>query len=148
MKPIEVFGTYAMAFEEVVRLDDWSVLEPFFTEDAVYETIGSGPFAGRREGRQAVLDYLKASLDSFDRRFDVRENPEMVEGPKVTDDSVWIRWRVTYRVEGAPPFVLEGEETALMEGDRIRRLEDRFTEETAADFDDWMRRHGDKLKPV
>lgn len=23
MKPIEVFGKYAMAFEEVVRLDEW-----------------------------------------------------------------------------------------------------------------------------
>jgi hypothetical protein len=33
MKPIEVFGRYAMAFEEVVRHDDWSVVEPFFTEE-------------------------------------------------------------------------------------------------------------------
>ena len=148
MKPIEVFGKYAMAFEEVVRLDDWSVLEPFFTEDAVYETIGPGPFSGRRKGRQAVLDYLKQSLDTFDRRFDVRENPEMVEGPNVTEDSVWIRWRVTYRVEGAPPFVLDGEETAVIDGDRIHRLEDRFTDQVAADLEAWMAKHGDKLKPV
>ena len=148
MKPIEVFGKYAMAFEEVVRLDDWSVLEPFFTEDAVYETIGSGPFAGRREGRQAVLDHLKQSLDGFDRRFDVREDPEMVLGPEVTDDSVWIRWRVTYRVKGAPPFVLEGEETAVMNGDRIHRLEDRFTDQMAANLDDWMTKHSDRLKPA
>ena len=148
MKPIEVFGDYAMAFEEVVRLDDWSVLEPFFTEDAVYETIGAGPFSGRREGRRAVFDYLKGSLDSFDRRFDVREAPEIIEGPRITDDSVWIRWRVTYRVEGAPPLVVEGEETAVMEGDRIRRLEDRFTDRMAADLEAWMTQHADKLDPV
>ena len=148
MKPIEVFGKYAMAFEEVVRLDDWSVVESFFTEDAVYETIGTGPFSGRREGRRAVLDYLKESLDGFDRRFDVRDNPEMVEGPRVDGDSVWISWRVTYRVEGAPPFVLEGEETAVMDGDRICRLEDRFTDQIAADLNEWMKQHGDKLKAL
>lgn len=148
MKPIEVFGKYAMAFEEAVRLDDWSVVEPFFTEDAVYETIGASPFSGLRGGRRAVLDHLKESLDGFDRRFDVRDNPEMVEGPRVTDDSVWIRWRVTYRVEGAPPFVLEGEETAVMDGDQICRLEDRFTDKMAADLDHWMQHHGDKLEPL
>jgi len=148
MQPIEVFGKYAMAFEEAVRLDDWSVVEPFFTEDAVYETIGAGPFSGRHEGRREVLDYLKESLDGFDRRFDIRDNPEMVEGPRVEDHSVWIRWRVTYKVEGAPPLVLEGEETAVMDGDRIRRLEDRFTDQMAADLDNWMRKHGDKLKPL
>lgn len=148
MKPIEVFGKYAMAFEEVVRLDDWSVVEPFFTEDAVYETICEGPFSGRREGRRAVLDHLKQSLETFDRRFDARENPEMIDGPKVDGDSVWIRWRVTYRVEGAPAFALEGEETAVVEGDRIQRLEDRFTDRMVADLDEWMKRHGDRLKPV
>jgi len=148
MEAIEVFGAYAMAFEEFVRLEDRSVLQPFFTEDAVYETIGAGPFSGRREGRRAVFDYLKGSLDSFDRRFDVREAPEIIEGPRITDDSVWIRWRVTYRVEGAPPLVLEGEETAVMEGDRIRRLEDRVTDEMVATLDAWMQQHGDKLAPL
>ena len=148
MKPIEVFGRYAMAFEEAVRLDDWSAVEPFFTEDAVYESFGPGPFAGRRKGRRAVLDHLKRSLDTFDRRFDVREHPEMVRGPELTDDSVWIRWTVTYRVDGAPPFVLEGEETAVMDGDRISRLEDRFSDEMAAAFDEWMARYGDRLKEI
>jgi len=143
--PIEVFSKYAMAFEEAVRLDDWSTVEPFFTEDVVYETIGAGPFSGRREGRQGVLDYLRQSLDGFDRRFDIREHPEMIEGPRVDGNSVWIRWRVIYRVEGAPPFVLEGEETAVISGSQIRRLEDRFTDQMAADFDDWMKQYGDKL---
>jgi hypothetical protein len=147
MKPIEVFGKYAMAFEEAVRLDDWSVVGPFFTEDAVYQTLGEGPFSGRRQGRKAVLDHFKESLDGFDRRFDSRENPEMVEGPRVDENSVWIRWRVTYRVEGAPPFALEGEETAVISGDQIHRLEDRFTDQMAADLDDWMKQHGDKLEP-
>jgi hypothetical protein len=148
MQPIEVFGKYAMAFEEFVRMDDRSVLVPFFTEDAVYETIGAGPFSGRREGRRAVLAYLKESLDAFDRRFDARESPEMVAGPEIDEDSVWIRWRVTYRVAGAPPLVLEGEETAVVDGDRICRLEDRFTDEMVASLDAWLREHGDKLGPV
>ena len=146
MEPIEVFGKYAMAFEEAVRMDDWSVVEPFFTEDAVYETIGPGPFAGRCEGREAVLAHLKTSLDEFDRRFDARDNPEVIEGPRIENDSVWIRWRVIYRVEGAPPLVLEGEETAVVEGNRIRRLEDLFNGAMAARLDTWMGRHADKLK--
>jgi hypothetical protein len=148
MNPIEVFGRYAMAFEEVVRMDDWSVVEPFFTEDAVYESIGPGPFAGRRDGREKVLEYLKQSLDGFDRRFDSRENAEITEGPEVRGDSVWIRWRVTYRVAGAPPLDLEGEEIAQMEGERICRLEDRFTDEMAAKLGAWMGEHESKLKPV
>jgi len=35
-----------------------------------------------------------------------------------------------------------------MGGDQIRRLEDRFTDKMAADLDDWMQQHGDKLKPL
>ena len=146
MKAIEVFGKYAMAFEEAVRMDDWSVLEPFFAEDAVYETIGPAPFAGRYVGREAVLAHFKKSLDRFDRRFDARENPEVIEGPRVDDDSVWIRWRLTYRVDGAPPLVLEGEETAVVEDGRIRRLEDLINGAATSRVENWMAEHADKLR--
>ena len=40
MGEIERFGEYAAAFEVAFEKDDWSVLEPFFTENAVYETFG------------------------------------------------------------------------------------------------------------
>lgn len=123
------------------------MVEPFFTEDAVYETFAEAPFGGRHEGRDAVLGYFKTVLDGFDRRFDSREL-KLLEGPVERDGSVWIRWRVTYRLAGAPDFVLEGEESARFEGDRIRLLEDRIPARIAAETRSFLAEHGSKLRPV
>ncbi len=147
MNPIDRFSEYAAAFEDVYKSDDWSVLEPYFTEDAVYEILGGPPFAGRYEGRDAILGYLKLSVNGFDRRFDTREL-DLLEGPLERDGGVWMRWRVTYRVAGAPDLVLPGEETAWFEGDRIRRLEDRFGPEAGPTSQQYFEAHGEKLKPV
>ena len=145
MNPIERFQEYADAFEVVYEKDDWSALDPFFTEDAVYETIADEPLAGVHEGRKAVFAQLKQSLDTFDRRFDSREL-ELREGPVERDGGVWMRWAVTYRVEGAPPLVLEGEELARFEGDRIRRLEDRFADDATQKMLAWMGEHAGRLR--
>ena len=142
---IERFGAYAMAFEQVMTSDDWSAIEPFFAEDAVYETNAVAPFDGRWEGRVAVLAALKASLDGFDRRCDSR-TPEFVEGPVEKDGGVRIGFRVVYTLDGAPDFVLEGEETARFEGDRIRHLEDRYSAEMNRTLTAWYAEHGAKLR--
>jgi len=144
--PIARFGEYAAAFEVAFEKDDWSALEPYFSEDAVYEILGGPPFAGKWEGRRAVLEYLKKSLDTFDRRFETREL-ELLEGPELRDGAVWIRWRGTYRVADAPPFVMEGEETARLRGDRIERLEDRFESAAAEKLGAWMGANAPKLRP-
>jgi hypothetical protein len=146
MDAIDVFARYAMAFEEACGSDDWSTVSSFFTDDAVYETFAGPPFGGRHEGRSAVIEHLKESVDGFDRRFDTREPPELLAGPELRDGAVWIRWRVIYRLAGAPPLALEGEETAVFDGDRICRLEDRFEDEMSAAVIEWMDAHGDKLK--
>ena len=147
MNPIERFSQYAAAFEDVFKSDDWSLLEPYFTEDAVYETIADAPFGGIQEGRDTLFAQLKQTLDNFDRRFDSREL-DMLEGPLERDGGVWIRWRVTYRAADAPELVMEGEERAHFEGDRIRRLEDRFTPETSKAATDWFAANAGKLNPV
>ena len=141
MNPIERFGEYAAVFEDVYKSDDWSLLEPYFTEDAVYEIFGGEPFAGRHEGREAILKYLKLSLDGFDRRFDSREL-SLLEGPELRDGAVWIRWRGTYQVTDAPDLVIEGEEKAYFEGDRIRRLEDHFPPEASGVTLSYFEAHG------
>jgi len=46
---------------------------------------------------------------------------------------------------GAPDLELALEETAWFEGDRIRRLEDRYDDATVAAIEAWMRTHGAKL---
>jgi hypothetical protein len=142
---IERFGAYAMAFEQVMTSDDWSVIEPFFTEDVVYDSDAAAPFDGRWEGRAAVLAALKESLDGFDRRCDSR-TPEIVEGPVEEDGAVRIRFRVVYTLAGAPDFVLEGEEFARFEGDRIRHLEDRYSEAMNRTLTAWYSDNGAKLR--
>ena len=146
MDPIARFQEYAAAFEQVYKSDDWSVLEPYFTEDAVYEILGGQPFAGKHEGRDAVLAHMKRSVDSFDRRFETREL-QVLEGPVQDGSSVWLRWRVSYRSPGLAQLVIDGEETAIFEGDQIRRLEDRFPPEASPISEAWFNANGSKLRP-
>lgn len=147
MSEIERFGAYAAAFEAVYENDDWSLLDEYFSEDAVYETLADPPFGGRHEGRETLFKDLKQTLDTFDRRFDSREL-ELLEGPEMRDGAVWIRWRATYRVGDAPPLSMDGEERATFQGDRIVRLEDRMPPETSKAATEWFEAHAGKLKPV
>ena len=146
MDPIVRFQEYAAAFEQVYKSDDWSLIEPYFTEDAVYEILGGPPFAGKHEGRQALLAHLKRSVDGFDRRFETREL-EVLEGPEQEGNSVWLRWRGSYRSPGLPELVIDGEETAVFEGDRIVRLEDRFPPEASSILEAWLVAYGSRLQP-
>ena len=146
MDAIQRFGEYAEAFEKFFESNDASLLEPYFTEDAVYETLGAAAFAGRIEGREAVFTHMKNSLDSFDRRFSERQL-EAIEGPELRDGAVWMRWRVTYKLDGAPDLVIDGEETAEFEGDRIERLEDRMPED-ASEMLGYLETHAAKLGPA
>jgi hypothetical protein len=136
--PIQRFGEYAAAFERAYQSDQWSQLEPFFSEDAVYEVHGGPPFAARAQGRAALLAHFKRTVDAFDRRFP-RRRLEMLEGPTLRAGRVWMRWRMSYGGPGIPELVLDGEETAEFDGERIRRLEDRFPPEAAPITEMWFR---------
>ena len=138
------FMAYAGAFERAFASDEWSPLDPFFTEEAVYEIALDPPMGGRFEGRVAILAYFKDVLDRFDRRFESRE-VELVEGPKEDGDSVWVRGRATYRAQGVPEFVLELEEIAYFTGDRIRRLEDHYGPAMKQGIAAYLKEYGEKL---
>jgi len=137
---------YAAAFEKAYETDDWSHLDPFFTEDAVYETLAEAPFGNRSEGREGVKAAFKQAVTGFDRRFDSRA-VEMVEGPIERNGTVWFRWVATYTLAGAPPLRLRGEETAIFAGDRIRRLEDRISAADGQQVLVYLAEHGGKLRP-
>ena len=139
---VERFNEYAEAFEDVFKSGEWSRLEPYFTEDAIYEIFGGPPFAGRYEGRDAVFAYLQSSVDGFDRLFDSRELTTI--STEERDGAVWVEWRITYRV-GDAELSIEGRESATFEGDRIVRLEDHFQEEASSITQAFMEQHGDKL---
>jgi hypothetical protein len=147
MSLLKKFARYAEDFEKAFENDDWSVVEPHFEPDAVYEIIGDAPLGGSYEGKVAILEHLKRSVDTFDRSFDSRVL-EMLEGPDQRDSGVWMRWRATYGVAGAPDFVLEGEERVWFEGDRIIRLEDRYPDGAGASALAYMQTHGAKLHPA
>jgi hypothetical protein len=69
MSLVARFEAYAADFEVTYADDDWSRLEPYFTEDAVYSTPANGV---RISGRTSVLAVLKAAVSGFDRRCDSR----------------------------------------------------------------------------
>lgn len=144
MSLIPRFAAYAAAFEKSYASDDWSLVEPFFTEDAVYDIPAAPPLGGHIEGRAAILAWFKDIVDRFDRRFESRELA-LLEGPRETGDSVWIRGTATYRAPGVPEFVLELEETVTFEGDRIRLLEDHYEPAMEQAVADYLKAHGGKL---
>ena len=144
MSNVPRFAAYAAAFEKAYASDDWSLVEPYFTEDAVYEVGLGPPLGGRFEGRAEILRYFKRALDGFDRRFASRA-VALVAGPREDAGSVWIRGSATYRAPGVPEFRFELEETAHFEGDRIRRLEDRYDADAVRAIESYVAAHGEAL---
>ena len=140
MSIAKIFFEYAQAFERVFEDDDWSQLEEFFTPDAVY-LPGDGK---ELRGRENILAHLKQSLDSFDRRFDLRR-VDLVSDPVVTASQVTIQWRAAYEKKGLPDIVLRGSEEATFEGNAISRLEDSLDEGVAETLQAWIGQHGDNL---
>ena len=132
------YQAYADAFEESLADDDWSRLEPYFTEDASYE---SGPEPAH--GREAFLAKLKGGVDDFDRRMDSR-TPDF-QPPTVEGDTLTMKWTVVYTKAGCPDLVISGVETAVFEGDRIALLRDEFDPEAEKAMGEWMAAHGAKL---
>jgi hypothetical protein len=119
-------------------------VEPFFTEDATYEVPLDPPIGGVMRGRAAILAYFKDVLDGFDRRFDSRE-VALLEGPRDDDGAVWVRGAATYRAAGIPTFVLELEEIAHFDGDRICRLEDRYAPAMKKQIAEYLAAYGARL---
>jgi len=146
MDTVARFFEYAMAFEQALALDDWSLIEPYFTEDAVYEIFGGPPFAGRHEGRSGVIAFLRESVRGFDRRFTERKI-EMRGEPTIHDGAVHVPWRGVYRAPGVPDMILDGEELAWFSGDRICRLEDRYDPAELRKAMEYFEHHESRLLP-
>lgn len=147
MSLLKRFERYADDFEKAFETEDWSIIDPHFEPDAIYEIIGEPPLGGVHAGKVAILAHLRSSVDAFDRSFDSRAL-EFLEGPEERDSGIWMRWRATYGLAGAPDLVLEGEERVWFENDEIVRLEDRYPDGVGALVLGYMAEHGSKLHPV
>jgi hypothetical protein len=139
MDVLQRFAAYAADFEKTFRDDDWTRLEPYFAEEAVY-TIEGVPFACEVRGREAIFRAIKKSLDGFDRRMDKREigpggAPE-VEGRRIS-----VSGSVRYEKEDLEPVSIRLMETAeLDEAGRIVRLHDVYPDGQDAALA-WIDRH-------
>ncbi|MCP5056187.1 MAG: nuclear transport factor 2 family protein [bacterium] len=138
MSILDRYQAYADAFEQSYEDDDWSRIEGYFTEDAVYE----GEPADAR-GRDAVIAKLKGGVAAFDRNMDSR-SPDF-QTPTVDGDTLTMKWAVTYTKAGKPDLVISGIETAVFEGDRIKLLRDDFDPEAQKGMGEWMAAHGASL---
>jgi len=140
LNPIQRFIEFAAALERTFADDDWSRLEAFLTEDAVYEVTGGPPLGGRWESRDAVLAQLKASLDALDRRFDERKT-ELLGAPVAEGETVTFDWRGTYTLEGRPDLVFGGTERIEFEGERVRFFTDLVREGDDARIQAYLATH-------
>jgi len=136
---IERFHAYAAAFEAAFDSDDWSVLAPYFTEDATSELNGA-----RVDGRAAVLASFRDGVAMFDRRFDSRRH-RITRGPAIEDGRVSMTAVVRYERAGLPALEVVGEEWFTFEGDRIRQHVDRVV--NGAEVMEYLVRNADALRP-
>jgi len=141
----ECVMTYAAAFEQTYRDDDWSRLERFFAEDARYEVRG-GPMACTIEDRDAIFRGIKKSLDGLDRRSDERRIT-LLSGPETRRDAdgdcVTLGWEVGYDFPGLPPVKFRGETAATVVDDRIVLLVDSYADADADAIAAWLDAHGE-----
>jgi hypothetical protein len=101
---------YAEAFEVGFATSDWNVVGDHLADDITWILDGlPAPVGGTNIGREAVLEGIRLSVDSFDRRFDLRK-PEATCPPAAFADGVYLPWQITYTRSDLPPFVLIGEE--------------------------------------
>ncbi|MFK8050527.1 MAG: nuclear transport factor 2 family protein [Halioglobus sp.] len=140
MSNLQRFTEYAEAFEETLLDDDWVRLEQYFSPDAVY-LPGDGNEA---TGRESVLQTLRDSVNSLDRKFDSRE---FAEEPIVTEvgDTVTFAFKVKYTKDGLPDLMIFGTERASFANGVIERMEDFLDEHAAAEMADWLEKHQQSL---
>lgn len=147
MSDLQSFFVFAQAFELAYYADDFAMLEPFFTEDAVRRVRNGGSQDRDDVGRAAVIDGLRRATHEFERRFDARI-PEIVEGPVTREDGVWMRFRLTACREGIDDVSIEGDHLVRLRGGKISAIEERLLGDSAARMDAALRDDAKRLRQV
>ncbi len=148
MSDLHRFIQYAQAFEVAQLSDDFSVIEPFFAEGARHDVEGEAPLAAADAGRDAVVAGLRESVHLLDRRFDLRI-PELLEGPELRDDGIWMRFGLRLQRAGVPELVVEGEHLTVFDADgRIERIEERILDGCDRRAREHLAEHDAALQPA
>ncbi|MEM1404185.1 MAG: nuclear transport factor 2 family protein [Pseudomonadota bacterium] len=112
--------SYACHFEDTYRDDNWDRLVPYFSQGATYEDA-----MGKASGRDAVIQYMRKSVNTVDRTFDERRLEPTGE-LRCGSDWVEFDFVVDYRRSDGNDLHLNGVHRAEFEGDLISRLEVRI----------------------
>ena len=148
MSDLTRFIEYARAFEFAQASDDFSLIEPFFAPGARHDVEGVAPFVGAAAGRDAVVAGLRASVHEIDRRFDTRI-PEVLEGPELRDDGVWMRFGLRLCRAGLPDVFIEGEHTTVYDdAGQIVCIEERMLGGTDISARDFLSENDAALRPA
>ena len=140
---LERFTAQSAAFERAFIDDDWSRLEPYFTPDAIYETLGPG--GERWVGSPAVMAALRRAVNNFDRRCDSRALVT-IEGPVRDGAEVLRQWSCTFTLSGAPDLTIDGSERAVYRGELIELLQEKLTAPSREELGRWVAAHGSLLR--
>jgi hypothetical protein len=121
MSNLQAFGNYAAAFDESLADNNWTRLEPFFSDDASYKP-GDGT---EGVGVAGVIQSLQDSVNALERKCDVRE---LIGQPGVAEegDTITLSFTIKYGKQGREDYLLVGVETIEYSGGLIRKMEDVF----------------------
>jgi len=134
----KIYARYAEDFEKTFIDDDWTRLERYFSEDAIYE-VGGEAF----EGRKSVFGKIKQDFDTLDRRMGSRS----VElGQREHDGSkLAVSYCGTFTRPGCRDLTMSGWEIVTFEDDRIVRLVEDLDPASRRERSSWMAENGRKL---
>lgn len=136
---------YLEAFEVAYDEDTWDVLDEHFTVDASYAVEGAPPFSGIWQPLTGIKQQFKKICDQFDRRFDERI-VAAVGRPKLSGDAILFGWQATYKLKGAPDFLLTGKSSARMVDGKIAELKDIIPEAECLAGEKYLREYAAKLR--
>jgi hypothetical protein len=105
---LKTFLKYAMAFESAYATDDWQVVDELLADNISWVVEGvDEPIGGVFFRREPVIDAMRSSCNTFDRRFNQRI-PATTETPIEIPGGVYFPFTVTYQHPGLPDVQLNG----------------------------------------
>lgn len=141
------FLAYVRDFELAFVTDDWSRIEPHFQPDACRIVHTTGMLSADDRGREAAVAGLRDGVYALDRRFDARI-AEVVEGPVVREDGLFMRWRLRFVRSGLPELAIDGAHLAVYRDGLIERIEEWVEPAEEARAEAFLAEHDAALRPA
>ena len=135
---LQRFFAYAQAFEKTYVDDDWTRIEPYFAEDAVYRVVGSTSWDCEVRGRSRIAAAIRKFVNEFDRKCTRTIRP--AGKPFVGADTVRVFGSASYTIGDSDELVLEIEIIAQYRDGQMIRLSDVYRAENEARVRAWIER--------